>query len=83
VPEERHLEGFEVDLRGLERLKVTSGCLMTLIGTSCEQQQLDRELWRFVVCCEEVLKEKKRSLSRQTSVLGCFKSSLDMHRLLC
>jgi hypothetical protein len=58
---------------------VTSGCLRTLIGISCEQQQLDGELWRFVVCCEVVLKEKKRSLSRQTSVLGCFKSSSDIH----
>jgi hypothetical protein len=46
-----------------------------LIGTSSEQQQLDRELMRMNACCEEILKEKKRSLSRQTSVLDFLKSS--------
>ena len=33
---------------------------------------------RLVACCEEVLKEKKRFLSLQTSVLGFFKSSLEI-----
>jgi hypothetical protein len=33
---------------------------------------------RLVACCEEVLKEKRRSLSRQTSVRGFFKSSSEI-----
>jgi hypothetical protein len=34
---------------------------------------------RTFACCEEVLKEQKRSLSRQTSVLDFFKSSSGTH----
>jgi hypothetical protein len=42
-------------------------------ATICEQQHLDKELWD--ACYEEVLREKKRSLCRQGSVLDFFKSS--------
>jgi hypothetical protein len=43
-----------------------------------ELRAVGQGIMRLVAWCEEVLKEKKRSLSRQTSVLGCFKSSSDI-----
>jgi len=43
---------------------------------SSEQQQLDEKLWGCLLASyEEILKENKRPLSRQTSVLDFFKSS--------
>jgi hypothetical protein len=68
-PEERTVMGF------WEGLKMEFICLKVLIGTSSEQQQLDRELWGDS-CCEDMQKEKKRSSVCRISVLNFFRSAL-------
>ena len=54
--------------------KLASRCLRTMNGTSSEQQQLDRELWGYLLHVRRFWR-RRRGLYRQTSVLHFFKSS--------
>jgi len=57
---------FRSSLRGLDSLKLASGCLRTMIRTSSEQSQPHKEIRRMFVYYE-ILKEKESSLPWQTS----------------
>jgi hypothetical protein len=66
-------------LKLTERLGLTEAGISVSENTDWNKQRVaatGQGITRMLVCCKDILKEKKRSLNRQRSVIAFFKSSL-------